>query len=116
MSLAGPADITEKIEAAGGIVCITTAMRGHPTDCDLQCSACRDLNNIAGSVVVAAEVIECLIFAMQSHQDDSDLQDCVCCALRAIAAQVDNVVNIEVVAGIEWITAAMQSYQNQREL
>ena len=46
-NLALHADIWVKIETLGGIECIATAMRSHPTNSELQHRACFALANLA---------------------------------------------------------------------
>jgi hypothetical protein len=72
------ADIWVKIQTAGGIECIATAMRRHPTTSELQHRACFALANLARHADNRVKIetlcgIECIVTDMRSHPTNSQL-------------------------------------------
>ena len=96
-----------KIEAAGGIDCIATAI--HISQ--LQRSACGTLNNLAIHAdncvkIEAVGGIDCIAKAMRSHPTNSWLQSNACGALSNLGIHV----KIEAAGGIEYIATAMRNH------
>ena len=76
-------DNKEKIEEAGGSGCITTAMRRHSTNSELQYTACAALAYFAlldddKVKIEAVGGIECIATAMRRHPTNSQLHDMAC--------------------------------------
>jgi hypothetical protein len=79
-----------KIEAVGGIECIASAMRSHPTGSELQFSACRALAKLSRHAdnlvkIEAAGGIECIATPVRSRPTNSKLRLSACLAVAKLA-------------------------------
>ena len=72
------------IAAAGGVECVTAAMRTHADAADMQEDGCLALGNLARNhpanqtAIAAAGGIECVIAAMRTHADSEKVQQKGC--------------------------------------
>ena len=96
-------------------------MRSHPTNSELQVSACAALANLAFHAdnrvkIEAAGGIQCIATAMRTNPTNSELQHQACEALASLALNADIWVKIEAAGGIECIATAMRSHPTNSEL